>query len=284
MLVPLAATPNSSRLLPGPGKFADKLPTSAGTWEDNTLPLPVLPGGREGIAFPLKAGVDLVDGEEFTLNLTANTLDLSAAQVILVRESAGVIIGKDLNFTLSKGAGLDGADLINCDLVYDSSWQDSSAVALLLCAPRLQEGGSVSLQLSNKVLTQMEGGSTIHVGDYTITKQTGEGLTMPIGMSGVANASAAYIIRQSGSEKLRVVMDNSYVLGLAVREAGLVVGLDFDVAQKVYISSLSQKVVYSRNEMQDIFTALDFTFMRPPVEQNWIARQESYSYSRSFDF
>lgn len=279
----LAASSSSSRLQPGAGRYPDRLPNSGGAWESNTQPQPAPVGSREAVCFPLKAGADVMDGESFSLGISAASLDLSSAQIILVRDSEGSLFARELNFILSKGAGPNGIDVLRCDLTVDSSWREGT-MYLLLMATRTMDGGAVTLQLSSQPLKAFTNGDTVHVGDYTISKQSGESLTIPVGMSGVANASSAYIIRRDGSEKLRVIMDGSLVLGLAVREAGLVVGLDFDVAQKVYVSSLTQKMLHSRTDMQRIFSDLDFSFMRPPIEQNWLDRQESYSYSRSFDF
>ena len=284
MVIPLAATTTSGRLGLGTPKYAEKIPSTDGAWADHYQPTPSAIGMQEAVCFPLRAGVDLMDGDRFNATLTADSLDLSTAQLILLRESGGVYIAKDLNFTFSQNGGANGENLIRCEIIFDSSWLESDSVCLLLQAPRLSNGGTVALDLSNILLSDMNSGGGLHLGDYSISKQKGETLTMPVGMSGVANASAAYIIRKDGTEMLRVIMDDDFVLGLAVREGVLVVGLDFDVAGKVYISSLSQKVIYTRGEMQAIFNGLDFSFVRPPMEQNWINRQESYTYNRSMAF
>lgn len=281
--LPLAATSGNGRVQPLAGKYPDKLPNSGGAWVDNDQIRPAPVGNQEAVCFPLKLGADVVDGESIQLDISALSLNLQSAQLVLVHDNSGSIFARELDFTLSPGGGADGADLLRCLITVDSAWRGAE-VSLLLMAPRVSDGGTVNLQLSSQPLAAMESGQTLHVDDYSITKQAGAGLTMPIGMSGVANASSAYVIRKDGAEKLRVVMDGNLVLGLAIREAGLVVGLDFDVSQKVYISSLTQKTICSRADMQSIFNDLDFSFVRPPAEQSWLARQDNYSYSRSFDF
>ncbi len=282
----LAATDagGDGRVMPAAVSYAKVLPKD-GNWVTNSANKASVVEEREAVELPLTLSGNMADGESFVVIIESNSLDLSTADLVLLFDNQGARLGKELNYTAVRQ---NNSDMARCrvEIKVDSMWRNGSNVSLLLIATRTKEGGEVKMTCKNKRVDGFTADTVLRVGEYTIKKQGENAGTVefPVGLSGVSSVSAAYIISSGTTERVRVMIKDGQVFGLGIREGEVVGGIEFSVANKVYISSLTGKQIATREEMQSIFDALNFSFLRAPDEVDWMARQADYSTTRSFSF
>ena len=283
----LAAEGQDNCVAPGTLAYARQVPAGDGSWLSSTKNRPSAIGEREAMTLPLLLDGKIADGESLIVSVDSNSLDMTSAELILLIEPAGAPLGKELAFQTVKNTAALGGVKLRTEIKVDSLWRKGTPrVSLLLLATRTAEGGSVHFELRSKKIHVLESDSVLRVEGYAIRKQGGGAATIeaPVGLSGMSNVSTIYVIAAGDHEMMRVMMKDGMVLGLGIREGGVISGIEFDVSRKVYVSSISGRQVASREEMQNMFNALNFSFLRAPDESEWIQRQSLYSFTRTFDF
>ncbi len=279
----LAAEGNrSSRVQAGSLGYAPAIPMVSGVWQTSRKAEAASVGQREFVSLPLTIGAAVPSGEKFRITIESDSLDLATAGLGVVIETDGVRLFRELTLTQRRNR-----EELTSDLSIDGQLLNQKAkVSLLFSALRQKEGGKVEMSANRVNPTNMDANAIVRIGAYTIRKQ-GKGagpVETAAGLSGMIKVDVAYIISKGDREMIRVMMDGGEVLGLAIREGGVVAGVEYDLDRKIYVNALTQKQVLSKDELIDIFNDLNFSFMRPPDEGKWLAQQEGYSWNKSFAF
>lgn len=274
---------NRTRILVGALGYATAVPTDSGVWLTSRKAAPVPIGEREYVSLPLDVGSAVPVGEKIRITMTSDSLDLSTIDLGIVFATEGVHLLREVTVSQKRAKTSEATT----DLVVDGQMLNRKAgISLLISAVRLKNGGKIEVSFARVNPTSLDANAVVRIGSYSIRKQ-GSGaapVETAAGLTGMLKADIAYIISNADRELIRVVMDGGEVLGLAVREGAIVVGVEYDLDRKVYVSSITQKQVLTKDELFDIFNTLDFSFMRAPDEGKWLAQQDGYSWHKSFAF
>lgn len=274
------AATEQDRVRPTTFAYAHKV-SEDGAWRSVNRSQSVAVGEIEMIELPLQVEGQVADGETLTLSIVSDSLDLKTAELVLFFEGSDSTMGKELNFSVDKNATL------RAEISVDSLWRrDGVQPYLLLTAQRTQAGGTVTLEMKSKRIASLDKDAVLRIEGYAMRKQGASATTVeqPVGLSGVSSVDTAYVVYVGANEKVRIMVNGTQVAGLGISENGIVSGVEFDVDRRVYVSSITGKQILTRDEMQDIFQVLNFSFMKAPDESDWIARQDTYTYSRSMKF
>lgn len=254
-------------------------PTAGDSWsyQKKTSPVPI--GQMEALTISLAIPSNAPAGA-LNISISSTALDLNQATLYLVVDIKGLLYP----FELTKHA--NGASLQSAIQLDSFVRQNDAKTYLYLAAPRTANGGSVSLSINRSAPSSFGADTVLAVGDYDITKQ-GKGaapVEMAIGASGLLSVDTIYCISQNGRELIRVMLQKDSVMGLAIKNEDIVVGVEYSLDRKVYINTLTKEPVLTKEVLFDIFNTLDFSFMRDPSEAVWLAQQNSLDIQRSFHF
>ncbi len=130
-----------------------------------------------------------------------------------------------------------------------------SPVFLYFAPKKTAEEPEVSLNVSRKTEERFDFGQSIVIGDYTINKQGG---IMPVevalGMANMDGEDTVYLISDAlGKEVLRLVIHEGELYGIAIKDNGIVVSLEYNFAKKAYVSVISGKSLVKKETVVEIF-------------------------------
>ena len=254
-------------------------PTAGDSWTYQKQNAPAAVGQTEMLTVPITIPSNAPAG---TLNVSISSaiLDVNQASLYLVVDVKGLLYSFELTKRVS---GSTIQSTIQTDAFVR---QNDAKVYLYLAAPRTANGGSVLVSVQRPAPSSFGADTVLAVGEYDIAKQ-GKGaapIEMAVGAAGLLSVDTIYCISQNGTERIRVMLQKDSVMGLAIKSDDIVVGVEYARDRKVYINALTKEPVLTREEMFEIFTALDFSFMRDPSESSWLAQQVPLDVQRSIHF
>ncbi len=154
-----------------------------------------------------------------------------------------------------------------------------TAVYLYFAPKKIAEEPEVSLNVSRKAETEFDFGQSIVIGDYTVEKQGG---VMPVevalGMANMDEDDTVYLVCDTrGKEALRLVIHEGELYGIALKDNGIVVSLEYSFKKQAYVSVISGKPLVKKDTVVDVFRQLGISFTNPPDEEEWMENQTVYS-------
>ncbi|MGI6150558.1 MAG: hypothetical protein ACOYIR_01200 [Christensenellales bacterium] len=235
-------------------------------------------GEQERFAVSLMCSELAADGEQAVVRVTSEGYDFSKCEPIL-------LIPVDDVYYASKLVDYE-ADEHSLSAVVRVSYlgvNKDTPVFLYFAPKKTAEQPEVSLNVSRKKETQFDFGQSIIIGDYTIQKQGG---MMPVevalGMARMDEEDTVYLISdEKGKEILRLVVHEGELYGIAVKDNGVVVSLEYSFSKKAYVSAISGKALIKKDQVVDIFRQLGISFTNPPDEEKWLEDQTIYSTNRT---
>ena len=221
----------------------------------------------------LEVDEDAPDNSEYALTVSSDVLAPNVESVRLVRFGDGE--AELLNTPVKKTkegfvANITaGAQTVSDGrlCVYFDAEQEQSGTLGVSVSPVLREGFGEGIKLN--------------VGAYSVEKQ-GAGcaaVEIAAGLSGMSESSEVYVISDASGELFRAVCDSGELLGLARRDGAMVVSIEYDVANKYYINSVSRKKVLEKQAVLDTLSVLGFSFVSPPTDSLFVDSQNDYASS-----
>ena len=259
-------------------RIAGIVPQENGAWttQRNVKAAPV--GEVEQFCVGLLAQENAPAGEKAVVTLTAPNYDFTGCiPLLLIPVEDRYYVGEIASFEAGKG-------VLNADVTVGYLNINSTAPVYLYAeATKLKSGGELTAAVTRMRASSFEFGQSIRVGKYTISKQGGAAnpVQIAVGMSGMSEGDAAYIISDESGEILRVVVGGGEVLGIAKKEGELVMSLEYDFSKKAYVSALTRRKLLSKDKVVQVFSDLGFSFMSPPDEQAWLDSQTLYTSSET---
>lgn len=156
-------------------------------------------------------------------------------------------------------------------------------VYLYFAPKKIDEEAKVTLNVSRKRETQFDFGQSIVIGDYTVQKQGGfVPVEVALGMANMDEDDTVYLVSDAkGKEVLRLVVHDGQLYGIAIKDKGLVISLEYSFTEKAYVSALNGKVLLKKEKVVDVFRQLGISFTNPPNEEAWLKKQSIYSTTRT---
>lgn len=268
----------SSSFTVGPLTTARMTLGADGSWHYNRVNGQVVAGARETLSFPLY--LDAVN-TDISVSISADTLDLRTVSATLIVDVDGNLFPRELTVVAKSAANMQLTVTME-GLMLNKNAQTYVYIEAL----RTKNGGTVSLDVTHSAPVSFDQASKIRVNGYDIQKQSKAAGTIEqaVGLSNLTAADTVYIISKENKEIIRVLMENGAVMGLAIRDGEVIAGVELSLSRKVYVNTLTQKAVLTKDELIDIFVELDFSFMRSPNEDTWFSQQNSVQVSRSLTF
>lgn len=255
-------------------------PDDRGLWHYQKSPAYALPGEMEALSATLYVPEKSALGN-LSFTISSDSLDLKQAFAFLLIDNGTSISAKPLAIK-SNSAGQ-----LSFSLSLEAAMRNKSTQNhLYISAPRLTSGGSLTLRMQRDLPSSFDANTVVSLGEYDVKKQ-GPGaasVEAAAGLASLPRPDVVYCVEKDGQEVIRILLEKGSVMGLAIADGSVVVGVEYSLDRKVYINTLTQKSVLSREELTDIFTSLDCSFMRAPDENKWLKSQPSLGLTRSIDF
>ena len=252
------------------------LPDSQSGWHYQKSPSFALPGETEALSVPLHIPEKMAMGElSFTLN--SSVLDLKQLVVFLVMDIDGVITAKPI---IPKSSGRQASFSFWPEQIMR---EKTTKTFLYFSAPRTGNDGTLSLRMQREIPDSFGPQTVVSVGDYEVSKQGSgaAGVEPAAGLASLPKPDTVYCVSKNGSEVIRILLERGEIMGLAIADRQIVAGVEYSFDQKAYINTLNRKAVITRENLVDVFTQLECSFMRAPDEGKWFQLQPSLDVTRS---
>lgn len=219
-------------------------------------------------------------GGELLIRITSSQLDFFQVNASMMLSANRMQIPRQIEFEVS-------GDTLSTKIKLDSVMRSRNAEAMLLFTmPQKAANGTATVRIDRVAPNSFDASTILSIGEYDIVKQ-GRGankIEPAAGLSGLTKPDTVYIISKAGKEQIRFLLDGTSVMGLAILENGIIAGVEYSFINKAYTNTLTQRVVISKDSLIDIFQVLDFSFMKAPNESDWLAKQPTFSVTRSVTF
>ena len=234
-------------------------------------------GGKERFAVSLMCSELAAAGEQAVVSVSSKGYDFSKCEPVLLIPVDDVYYARKLTDFEADEHSLSAVVRVE----YLGVNKDSP-VFLYFAPKKTAEEPEVSLNVSRKTEERFDFGQSIVIGDYSINKQGG---IMPVevalGMANMDGEDTVYLISDAlGKEVLRLVIHEGELYGIAIKDNGIVVSLEYNFAKKAYVSVISGKSLVKKETVVEIFRQLGISFANPPDEEKWLANQTVYSTDR----
>jgi|GEM_PF-1801732 len=235
-------------------------------------------GEQERFAVALTCSELAAEGEQAVVTVSSDGYDFSGCQPIL-------LIPVDDIYYASKISDYEVSERALSAVVRVTylGVNKEGPVYLFFAPKKVAEEARVTLNVSRKRETQFDFGQSIVIGDYTIQKQGGIiPVEVALGMANMDGDDTVYIISdQKGKEVLRLVVHEGELYGIAIKDRGIVVSLEYSFSKKAYVSVLTGKALVKKETVVDVFRQLGISFTNPPDEEKWLENQSIYSTTRT---
>lgn len=231
-------------------------------------------GEQERMAVSLLASELAVNGEQAVVQVRSEGYDFSKCEPVLLIPVDDIYYARKLTDYTADEQSLSAVVRVEYLGV-----NTETPVFLYFAPQKTAEQPEVSLNVSRKKETEFDFGQSIVIGDYTVKKQGGYiPVEVALGMANMDTDDTVYLIsNEKGEEVLRLVVHEGQLYGIAIKDKGIVVSLEYSFSKKAYVSVLTGKALVKKEKVVEIFRQLGISFTNPPDEQKWLEKQTIYS-------